>query len=41
MRRVATPKDDVAPVLLIELVSRFPECFDRLAAGKTGSFTRP
>ncbi len=33
MRRIGTSQNDVAPVLLIEFVSGFSECFDCLAAG--------
>jgi len=33
MRRIGTPQNDVAPVLLIEFVSGFSECLDRIAAG--------
>lgn len=33
IRRIGTPQNDVAPVLLIKFVSGFSECLDCLAAG--------
>src|SRR5258708_28497550 len=41
IRRLGSSKNDVAPVLLIEFVSGFSECFDCLAAGNNRQLHPP
>jgi hypothetical protein len=40
MRRIATPQNHVAPVLLIKFVPAFPNALTASLPETTGSFTR-